>query len=185
MIKYLFNKMLTSMSKRYDYDVRYQQDILNNDLGAFLKFMGFQMMATHASQVPIAPLFAARIRAIIAEDCGPCAQLVVNMALEAKIAPDIVSAIVDKQLVNLPDDVALVVTFTDHVLTHNVEADDLRSQIVELWGEKGLVTLGFAISSYRVYPTFKYAMGYGKACQKLQITESPFALNQISAKVQG
>ncbi|GLX79089.1 hypothetical protein tinsulaeT_24290 [Thalassotalea insulae] len=185
MIKYLFNNMLNSMKERYNYDVSYQQDILRNDLGAFLKFMGFQTMASHSSSVPTAPLYAARIRAILSEDCGPCAQLAVNMALEAKVAPEIVSAIIDNNLVKLPEDVALVVQFTEYVLAHNPEADDLRHEIIALWGEKGLITLGFAISSYRVYPAFKYAMGYGKACSKLQVEDSPFAVTQASASVQG
>jgi len=183
MIRYLFNKMLLSMKKRYDYDVCYMQDILQADLRAFLKFMGFQTMSAHSGHVPPGPLFAARIRAIIWDDCGPCTQLVVNMALEANLSTDIVRAIIDRDLDKLPPDIALVVQFTELVLAHNPEADDLREEILALWGKKGLITLGFAISSSRVYPALKYTLGYGKACSKVTVDESSLAPTRQSACV--
>ncbi|NAX45395.1 hypothetical protein CAG70_00020 [Photobacterium halotolerans] len=172
MIRYLFSKMLLAFKNRYDYDIRYQQDILKTDLGAFLKFMGFQTMSSHSGNLPAGPLYAARIRAIIWDDCGPCTQLAVNMALEAKISPDIVQAIINKDFNNLPDDIALVVKFTESVLAHHPEADDYREKILALWGPKELITIGFAISTYRVYPALKYTLGYGKTCQRIRINAS-------------
>lgn len=168
----MFNKMLLALKKRYDYDVQYQQLILNTDLPAFLKFMGFQTMSAHSGNLPVGPLFAARIRAIIFEDCGPCAQLIVNMALEAKLPMDIVRAIIQKDLSNLPADIALVLQFTEYVLAHDPAADDLREQVVALWGVKGLVAIGFAISSSRVYPALKYTLGYGRVCNQIQINDT-------------
>lgn len=171
MIRYALNKMLLAMKQRYAYDVRYQQDILQTDLAAFLKFSGFQIMASHSGNLPAGPLFAARIRAILWEDCGPCSQLVVNMALEAGLQPAIVRAIIEQDLNNLPADIALVLQFTEQVLAHQPQADDLRDKILALWGAKGLITLGFAISSYRVYPALKYSLGYGTACSRILLND--------------
>ncbi|WP_151704367.1 hypothetical protein [Nitrincola alkalilacustris] len=181
MIRYLFNKMLLSMNKRYDYDVSYMQDILQTDMAAFLKFMGFQTMSSHSGNLPPGPLFAARLRAIIWDDCGPCTQLVANMALEAKVSPEIVRAIITGDLSKLPADIALVVQFTELVLAHNPEADDLREEILALWGQKGLITLSFCISSARVYPALKYTLGYGKACSKVIVNDSSLAPTRQSA----
>lgn len=172
MIRYALNKMLLAFKRRYNYDVGYQQDILRADLGAFLKFMGLQTMSAHAGKLPMGPLYAARVRAIIWDDCGPCTQLVVNMALEAGLDPALVRALIDRDLQHLPAELALVVRFTEQVLAHNPEADELREQIRALWGDKGLIAIGFAISSYRVYPALKYALGYGKACSRIQVNES-------------
>ncbi|WCN11900.1 hypothetical protein GV054_02145 [Marinomonas mediterranea] len=172
MLHSMFNKMLLKMQRRYDYDVRYQQDILNTGLGVFLKFMGFQSMASHAGKLPTEVLYAARIRAIIWDDCGPCTQLVVSMALEEKVEADLVRAIVDRDLENMPAHIALVVRFTEFVMAHNPEADDLREEIRSLWGENGLITIAFAISSYRVYPALKYALGYGKTCSRVTINDT-------------
>jgi len=184
MIRYAFNKMLMTMKSRYNYDVRYQQDILQADLGAFLKFMGFQTMAAHSTGLPAGALYAARIRAIIWDDCGPCTQLVVDMALEDKIDASIVRAIINKELHHLPEDIAWVVQFTDCVLAHSSEADDFREKIVALWGARGLISIGYAISAYRVYPALKYALGYGKACSRIQVNESSLVptRNAVSAE---
>jgi hypothetical protein len=185
MIRYALNKMLQAFKHRYNYDVGYQQDILQADLGAFLKFMGMQTMSAHAGELPAGPLYAARIRAIIWDDCGPCTQLVVNMALEAKLEPELVRALIDRDMPNLPADLALVVRFTELALAHNPEADELREQIRALWGDKGLIAIGFAISSYRVYPALKYALGYGKACSRIQVNESFLTPSRESALVGG
>lgn len=180
MFKYVLNKMLLSMKNRYDYDVGYMQDILQTDIKAFLKLMGFQTMSSHAGNLPAGPLFAARLRAIIWDDCGPCTQLVVNMALEANVSPDIVHAIVDRDLNKLPEDISLVVRFTELVLAHNPEADGLREKILALWGTKGLITIAYCISASRVYPALKYTLGYGKACTRIQVNSLSLAPNRQS-----
>jgi len=180
MIKYLFNKILLSMKKRYGYDVGYMQDILKTDLGAFFKFMGFQTMSSHKGNLPVEPLFAARLRAILWDDCGPCTQLVVNMALEEKVSPDILHAIIDKDLNKLPEEVALVVRFTELVLAHNPEADNLREKILAIWGNEGLITIAYSISSSRVYPALKYTLGYGKVCSRIQVNDLYLAPNRQS-----
>ncbi|MBZ9610153.1 hypothetical protein [Rheinheimera maricola] len=171
MLRYMFKKMLLAMQQRYAYDVRYQQDILHSDLTAFLKFSGFQTMASHRGDLPAGPLYAARIRAIIYDDCGPCSQLVANMALEAGLSQALVRAIIEQDFAALPADIALVVQFTERVLAHDPQADALRDNILALWGAKGLITLGFAISAYRVYPALKYSLGYGKACSRIQLND--------------
>lgn len=171
MLRYMFNKMLLTMQQRYAYDVGYQQDILHSDLAAFLKFSGFQTMASHRGALPAGPLYAARIRAIIFDDCGPCSQLVVNMALEAGLSQAVVRAIIEQDLAALPADMALVVQFTERVLAHDPQADTLRDNILALWGSKGLITLSFAISAYRVYPALKYSLGYGRACSRIQLND--------------
>ncbi|MBU1437064.1 MAG: hypothetical protein KJ930_15615 [Gammaproteobacteria bacterium] len=172
MIRYLLNKMLLSFKKRYDYDVQYQQEILTADLAAFVKFIGFQTMSSHAGELPTGPLYAARLRAIVFEDCGPCTQLAIKLALEAKLEPELIRAIVQRDLDKLPAQIKLVVNFTDLVLAHNPQADELREQIIGLWGQRGLITIGFAISSYRVYPALKYTLGYGKACSIVFVDET-------------
>jgi thiol-disulfide isomerase/thioredoxin len=173
MLRYLLNKMLRSFHQRYNYDVRYQQEILNADLVAFLKFSGFQTMSCHAGDLPAGPLFAARLRAIIAEDCGPCTQLAIQLALEAGLAPELIQAIIERDLEKLPEPIKLVVVFSDLVLAHHPQADDLRPQILQHWGKSGLIAIGFAISSYRVYPTLKYTLGYGKACSRVLVDGKP------------
>ncbi|MCF6442996.1 hypothetical protein L1077_26585 [Pseudoalteromonas luteoviolacea] len=171
MIKFLLNKQIQDMKSRYDYDVQYMEDILQSNLAAFFKYWGFTSMSSHSAQVPVAPLFAARIRTLINEDCGPCIQLAVNMALEAGLDAALIEKIIKNQQDKVPKEVALTMRFTELVLAHDPDADDLKAQIVSLWGQPGLITLSFSISTYRVFPTLKYALGYGKTCHKIEINK--------------
>ncbi len=180
MLRYLFGKMLESFHRRYNYDIRYQQEILATDKTAFLKWMAFQTMAAHAGQLPVEPLFAARLRAIIAEDCGPCTQLVVDLALEAKLAPELISAVIARDLHKLPEDIQLVVNFCDLVLARQPQANDLRAAIRARWGQSGLLAIAFALSSYRVYPALKYSLGYGEACHKVMVKQTAVLIHKAN-----
>lgn len=172
MLRYLLNKMLLAFKKRYHYDVQYQQQILSADLAAFLKFSGFQTMASHTGNLPAGPLFAARLRAIVAEDCGPCTQLAADLAQEAGLAPELIRAILERDRAKLPEEIQLVVSFSDLVLAHQPQADELRPQILARWGFPGLIAIAFAISSYRVYPALKYSLGYGKTCSRVMLNKT-------------
>ena len=52
-------------------------------------------------------------------------------------------------------------------------ADPLRDEIVRRWGEKGLLAVSLAITTGRMYPTVKYALGYGKACSRVTVAGEP------------
>jgi hypothetical protein len=45
----------------------------------------------------------------------------------------------------------------------------LRDEIVRRWGDRALVAIGLSMVASRMYPTLKYALGYGKACSKVTV----------------
>ncbi len=94
------------------------------------------------------------------------------MALEAGVKPETVRMIMDNELQQLPDEISLVVRFTDLVMQHDVLANDLRDEIIGLYGDTGLITLGLTISSARVFPALKYTLGYGQACQRIDVDQT-------------
>ena len=71
---------------RYGYDVSYLEMLLNESASAFFKFAPLMKASAHREVVPVEASFAAKITGGLAEDCGPCTQLVVDMALEAGMA---------------------------------------------------------------------------------------------------
>jgi len=171
MIKLLARRALRSFSKRYQYDTGYMEAILDRDPGAFLKFALVNIPAAHRRCIPAAPWWAARIRAALWEDCGPCVQLVCNMALEAGVGAATVAAIPALELSALDDETALAVQFAEAVLARDTAADALREQVCRRWGQQGLVSLALAISLSRVYPGVKYALGHGHRCSLLRIAQ--------------
>ena len=70
-----------------------------------------------------------------------------------------------------------------YMKAHDAAADDYRAVIVERWGPRAVVSLAFAITTARIYPTVKYAMGHGKACTRVVIAGSPVAIRRgLTAK---
>ena len=86
-----------------------------------------------------------------------------------------------RDLSALPDDMALAAGFADASLRHAAEADALRHEVVRRWGERGLISLGFALTAARLFPTLKYALGHGQACRRVRVGgESKTALAPVS-----
>jgi hypothetical protein len=77
--------------------------------------------------------------------------------------------VVARDFATMPYEVALAVRFAEKTLRHAPQADDLRDEVLRLWGRRGLVSLSFAITSARLFPTLKYALGHGHACRRLTI----------------
>src|SRR5262245_57000334 len=97
MIRSLLHAVTRAFERRYDYDATYMHEIADTSVGAFAKLALLQPMNAHREGITLDALYAARIAAVRFEDCGPCAQLVVNMALEAGVTPSMVRTIVARE----------------------------------------------------------------------------------------
>ena len=51
-------------------------------------------------------------------------------------------------------------------------------EIVKRWGRRGLISLAFAITASRIYPTVKYALGHGKACMRVIVDGTPVTFDR-------
>ena len=81
----------------------------------------------------------------------------------------VLRAVTTRDFAAMPDEVALAVRFAEATLRHAPQADDLREEVLRRFGKRGLVSLAFAMTVARLYPTLKYAMGHGRACMRLAI----------------
>lgn len=188
MIKLLARRAIRSFSQRYQYDAGYMDRLLEQDPAAFFKFSLINIPATHRRTIPPSPWWAARIRAALWEDCGPCVQMVCNMALEAGVRAEVVSAIAASGMAALDDETALAVRFTEAVLAHDTAAESLREEVVKRWGQAGLASMALGISLTRVYPSLKYVLGHGQSCSRLRIAEhnvAPAAFESTTMPVGG
>ena len=169
MLKWLIRKRLAAFEREYDYDMSYARDILEADPGALLRFMKVMGMSTYRKGVPADAWYAATVVATVAEDCGPCTQLVVTMAEREGVSSDVLRVVLERDVEAMSPDVALAYRFAHAALAHDPEADSLREQVVEHWGKKGLVSLAFAVTTARLFPTLKYALGHGRTCARVSV----------------
>ena len=175
MLTWLIKNRLAAFERRHGYDVSYARDLLDADPKAFWAFAKVQKMSSYRRDVPRDVYYAAKITSAMAEDCGPCTQLVVGMALGEGCTATVIGNVVAGDEVALPEDVRLGVQFTRAVLAHAGEADELRAEIERRWGKRAVVSLALAITSARLYPTLKYALGHGRACTKVTVGERQIA----------
>jgi len=59
--------------------------------------------------------------------------------------------------------------------------DPLRDEIVRRWGDRALVAISLSLMTARMYPTLKYALGYGKACSKVVVAGTAVAPHSVAA----
>jgi alkylhydroperoxidase family enzyme len=169
MITWFLRRWIDKFERTWNYDASYLREVLDADPRALMAFGKVSAIGAYRKDVPPAVYSAAGIVAVMAEDCGPCTQIVIDMAQRAGVEADILRAVVVRDMTALPFEVALAVRFAEATLRHAPEADDLREEVVRRFGKRGLVSLAFAMTTARLYPTLKYALGHGRACTRLTI----------------
>lgn len=167
MLKWLIRRRLAAFARTFNYDAAYMYDILDADVRAALAFNKFQSMARYRGGAPADAFAAAGIVSTMHEDCGPCTQLGVTMAERDGVPAAVLRAIVSGDERAMSDTARLGYRFAKAALAHDPAADDIRDEIEKRWGKRAAVGLAFMIAAGRVYPTVKYALGHGKACQRI------------------
>jgi len=169
MLKWFLRRRIATFERTWTYDASYIREMIDADPRAMMVFGKVQGLSQYRKDLPLAAYCAAGLIAVMAEDCGPCTQLGIDMAQREGVDPAILRAIVARDYAAMPEEVVLAVRFTEATLRHAPEADDLREEVLRRWGKRGLISLAFSMLSARVYPTLKYALGYGRACTRLVI----------------
>ena len=169
MLRALLKSQIDKMERIWGYDAAYMRLVLRASPMSFLKFGLVSQMVDRKAAPPEA-LAAAGIVGTLIEDCGPCTQISVDMAAAGGVRPAVLRAILAGDEAAMGETAALAWRFAKASLARDMEAaDPLRDEIVRRWGETGLVAIGLALTTARMYPTLKYALGYGKACSRVTV----------------
>lgn len=169
MLKWWIRRRLAAFERERGYDASYMREVLDTDLGAFLKFSRAIALGAYRKDVPKETYFAAAMTSSIQADCGPCTQLGVGFALEGGLSPALVAAVVAGDEAALPREAVIGVRFARAVLARDPEADIWREEITRRWGPRAVIALAFGVMASQLYPTLKYALGHGKACTRVTV----------------
>jgi hypothetical protein len=173
MIKWLLHRATDKFERDWKYDASYMRELIDASPRAAWLYTRVTALGQYRRDIPLEAWFAAGITAVRQEDCGPCTQLGVTMAERAGVKPAILRSVLADNPEAMPPDVALVWRFTRATLAHDAAADTYREAILQRWGRRALVSLAFAITAARIYPTVKYALGHGKACTRVVVGGTP------------
>lgn len=177
MIRWALRKAIRKFESEWNYDAGYLHDIIDASPRAAWLYSRVTALGRFRRDLPIEAWCAAGITAVRHEDCGPCTQLGITMSERAGVSPAVLRALLTDNSEAMPPDVALVWRFTRATLAHDPAADAYRDAIVKRWGRRALVSVAFAITAARIYPTVKYALGHGKACMRVVVAGDPVALD--------
>jgi hypothetical protein len=173
MLKAILRRTISDFERTWNYDASYMRDLLNLGAMPFIQF-GMVTALGRRREAPAAAMAAAGIVGTLAEDCGPCTQISVDIAARSGVRPEVLRAILAGDEPAMGPDAALAYRFAHASLARELaRADLLREEIVRRWGEKGLVALGLALTTARMYPTLKYALGHGRTCSKVVVAGAP------------
>ena len=172
MLKFFARRALQHFENKNDYDVSYMRFMLDNSPSAFFKFSRLSGMAAHCEAATPEAAFAASITGALAEDCGPCVQLVVNMAREAGVDRDQIEAVLTRDIAAMNADTKLGFDFADAVICRSPAADEAREAVRARWGDKGVIDLTFNLQIGRIFPMAKAGLGYAKTCQRVEVGDS-------------
>jgi hypothetical protein len=146
-------RILRSTAKRYHYDTSYLEMMLEQSPRAFFKFASLAKASSHREVVPIEASFAAKIVGAMAEDCGPCTQLVVLRR--------------DPHAMN--EATILGFRFADAVVHRSQDEDEYRDAVRSKWSPKGIIDLTMALQMSRMFPMLKAGLGYAKECRRVTV----------------
>lgn len=169
MIKWILRKNILSFGKKYDYDVGYMIDVINTSAGAGLRLSTVPLISQYQTPKNAIGVWAgAAFASTLDGDCGPCAQLIADMSIEAGVPPSQLRLCVEGQAA-LAGDVGLGFRYAQAAIAASPETPELLKEIDELYGRKAVVSAAFAAASGRFYPVLKRGLGEHVACTRLQL----------------
>src|SRR5690349_7758000 len=94
MLRWFMRKRIAAFERAFDYDSSYMRHMVDASPGGFMKFARVMALSQHREDAPMAAWYAAKLAATLAEDCGPCVQLVTKMARADGVADADLRAII-------------------------------------------------------------------------------------------
>ena len=166
MNKSIASYLLSDFKKKYSYDVGYLENLADVAPGAFYRYLLCTPLSSYRSEAPLGPYMVAKMVATKHFDCGPCLNLVINMAREVKLDDKTIHAALTGSMGALSDDEALAMQYSNAVLEQNAVAlKELEMQIVNRWGEKGLTDFAIAVAFAAFYPILRRGLGHAHSCE--------------------
>ena len=157
-----------SFEKQSGVSAEYCRWMANASPRGFLKFGKLGKLAQYRRALPADASAVAHLVAARSEDCGPCVQIGINLALRDGVSKDILRAVYDRQPDRLPPNLADVYHFAESVVSGG-EDETLRQRIRDHYGDEALIEMGLGMAVARTFPLVKRTIGYAKSCSLTKI----------------
>lgn len=170
MLNWLLENRIRAAERSYGVPLDYARYMAQHSKAAMIRMARFMRLTHFRSPVPAEALAIAGIAGSLADDCGSCVQIGVNIARQQGVAAQIIRAAVDRDLDDLPDRLRDAYEFALAATSLEGPDDDLRERVRQRYGDRGLIDLSMAVAMHRVYPTLKRALGYANSCSRVTVS---------------
>lgn len=181
MLKFFIRQMILKFGKRYDYDVDYMLHMLDRTPEVMSGLNALSKLSSYRKKAPLNAHMAARLQGVLMEDCGPCVQLTVDMALEAGMARDEIEAVLTGDPAAMAEDTALGYRFASAILARSPDQDDVREAVRAAYGDEAVIEITLATQVSRFFPMIKTGLGYGKSCSMIVLGERKITMSKEAA----
>ena len=169
MIRRFLRNGAQKFGRRHGYDVSYMLHVIDGSTAAGLRLALFPLATQHAGPRTAGGLRAgAMLASTLDGDCGPCVQLVLDMASEGGVPPELLSLCVEGRSTEAGD-VGLGFRFAQAAISGAPELEALRDEIEKRHGADAVTAASFAAASGRFYPVLKRGLGFAETCSRLRI----------------
>ncbi|WP_259919394.1 hypothetical protein [Jannaschia sp. M317] len=169
MIRYLLNMGIRKFAKRYGYDASYMSHVVQTSSAAGVRLSLLPLYSQFRGPKEVRDVWAgAMLGSTLDGDCGPCVQLVIDMALEVQVSPDQLALCLQGDAA-AAGDVGLGFRFAQAAIDDSPDLENLRAEIETRFGPVAVTTASIAASSGRIYPVLKRGLGFGQACSIVQV----------------
>lgn len=168
MFRSLMTRMIQAMEKQLGVEAPYAYHLRDVAPARLWRFSMIKVVEGNRNITSREVYHAAGLGSAMAEDCGPCVQIHVNLAQKDGVAPDILRNLVAHNLAAVPKDVADAFQF-GQVVSKGEMADDYRDAVRAKWGEAGLAELAFTVAVARFYPAVKRGLGFAQSCERVVV----------------
>jgi alkylhydroperoxidase family enzyme len=169
MIGFVVKRMIRAREKELGAPLDYLVEMYDTAPDAFRALSKAMAAANHRSKLPPAPYHVARLVATRYADCGPCVQVVVNMAKKDGVEPAVLRAALAGRVEELPESLRDVFRFAEAVVTAGGEEDQYRERLRKVFGDEAVVELALGIATSQMIPTLKRGLGHAKSCSVVKV----------------
>lgn len=169
MISYFLKMGIRQFARRYNYDTGYMSHVVDISTAAGVRLSLLPIYSQFRGPKEARNLWAGAMLGSTQEgDCGPCVQLIVDMALEMAVPTEQLALCLQGNAATAGD-VGLGFRFSQAAIENAPELEGLRNEIEKRFGPSAVTAASFAASSGRIYPVLKRGLGFGQTCSSVHI----------------
>lgn len=178
-LTWFLRRKVTQFERANHYDMGYARAILEGNPRALVALQRAGALARYRGPLSNSARHGVKLVAALHEDCGPCLQLGVTLALADGVPRETIVSLICREPTNDPD-TDLVVNFSRAILAKDEHETELRERVVARFGRDGLTAVAFALTGTRMYPMLKAALGYAQCYPVVTVGEESIDLRSAS-----